>query len=213
MKKKQAPPPQIVTTSYLPDQLPPMRGATALFLGRSNAGKSTLLNAIFKKDLARVSKFPGKTRSVNFYRWGPKLTVVDVPGYGFAQRSREERDSWQVLMERFFDLLPEGALCLLLMDCKRDLEDEEVGLIESLWDRGLSVELLLTKADHLNQSDREGRKRALDRQCAASKPENPLTWRFVSAKTGEGIDALRRHLLHYGKEIPISAPNHDSLRP
>jgi GTP-binding protein len=212
MKKKPNPIPEIVATSYLPDQIPEMRGATALFLGRSNAGKSTLLNTIFKKELARVSKSPGKTRSVNFYRWGPRLTLVDVPGFGFAQRSREERDGWQRLMAGFFDRLPEFALSFLLMDCKRELEVEEFGLIEALHERGVSCHLLLTKCDHLNQAEREGRRRGLEAQFAVPGREIPLTWSFVSAKTGEGIDALRRRLLDYAKEIPISAQNHDPQR-
>ena len=212
MKKKTNPVAEIVATSYLPDQIPELRGATAVFLGRSNAGKSTLLNAIYKKDLARVSKSPGKTRSVNFFRWGRDLTLVDVPGYGFAQRSREERDAWRRLMAEFFDSLPDSALSFLLMDCKRELEVEEFGLIDALHERGVSCHLLLTKSDRLNQAQREERRRGLEGQFAVPGREIPLTWSFVSAKTGEGIDALRRRLLEYAKEIPISAPNHDPRR-
>lgn len=212
MKKKPIPIPEIVATSYLPEQIPLIRGATAIFLGRSNAGKSTLLNAIFKKDLARVSKSPGKTRSVNFYRWGPKLSLVDVPGYGFAQRSREERDVWKELMASFFDRLPEDALAFLLLDSKREPEAEEFGLIDGLHERGVSTHLLLTKCDRLNQAGREARRRGLEAQFQVPGREIPLTWSFVSAKTGEGIEALRRRLLDYAKEISISAPTHDPQR-
>lgn len=212
-KKKPNPIPEILSTSYLPDQLPKLHGPTAIFLGRSNAGKSSLLNAIFKREMARVSKSPGKTRSVNVYRWGPKLCLVDVPGYGFAQRSREERELWKELMAGFFDRLPMGSLGFLLLDSKREPEVEEFGLIDGLHERGVSTHLLLTKSDRLNQSEREARRRGLEAQFLLPGREIPLTWSFVSAKTGEGVDALKRRLLDYVKEVPISAPTHDPQRP
>jgi len=212
MKKKPLPPPKILVTSYLPDQLPKKTGPCAVFLGRSNAGKSSLLNEIFKKSLARVSKSPGKTRSVNFYQWGPKLTLIDVPGYGFARRGMEERDAWRTLMESFFDRLSEKSLVFLLLDSKRELEEEEFALLETLRDRGMQLELLLTKSDRLNQGQREILRRGVEALGLESALGIPLTWRFVSAKTGEGIDALRRRLLDYAKAIPISGSNHDPLR-
>lgn len=183
---------ELTTTSYLPEQVPALRGPIAFFLGRSNVGKSSLLNALLKRSLARVSKSPGKTRSVNLYQWGPNLTLVDVPGYGFAIRSREERDSWRALMAAFFEKIPDDSLGMLLMDSKRDLEEEELILLDSLAERGIVVELLLTKIDRLGQAEREKRRRAFH--------EIPLTWSFVSAKTGEGLEALRRRLLNYAKE-------------
>ncbi|HKX12830.1 MAG TPA: ribosome biogenesis GTP-binding protein YihA/YsxC [bacterium] len=191
MRKLKSLPSELKTTSYLPEQVPALRGPLAFFLGRSNVGKSSLLNALLKRSLARVSKSPGKTRSVNLYQWGPKLTLVDVPGYGFANRSREERDSWRELMAAFFEKVPADSLGLLLMDSKRDLEEEEMGLLDSLAERGIEVEMLLTKVDRLGQSEREERRRAFG--------EIPLTWSFVSAKTGEGLEALRRRLLNYAK--------------
>ena len=191
MRKAKPMPSELKATSYLPEQVPALRGPLAFFLGRSNVGKSSLLNALLKRKLARVSKSPGKTRSVNLYQWGSRLTLVDVPGYGFAIRSREERDSWRALMTAFFERIPGDSLGLLLMDSKRDLEEEEVGLLESLSERGIPVELLLTKVDRLGQAERERRRRAWN--------EIPLTWSFVSAKTGEGLEELRRRLLNYAK--------------
>ncbi|HEX5033366.1 MAG TPA: GTPase, partial [bacterium] len=113
MRKVKALPSELRATSYLPEQVPSLRGPVAFFLGRSNVGKSSLLNALLKRSLARVSKSPGKTRSVNLYQWGPKLTLVDVPGYGFAVRSREERGSWRALMAAFFEKIPPDSLGLL----------------------------------------------------------------------------------------------------
>jgi len=203
MKHKRPPPPRLVQTSYLPEQIPQLRGPAVLLLGRSNAGKSSLLNVLLKMDLAKVSKSPGKTRSVNFYRWGDKLTLVDVPGYGFALRSLEERRSWRELMESFFEKVPAASLSLLLLDAKRDPESEELALIEALCERGFPVELLLTKADRLLQAERERRRRAMLVWSAEPGREIPLTWRFVSAKTGEGIDELGRRLLKYAQAFPL----------
>jgi len=188
------------TTAYLPEQIPVLEEDDILFLGRSNAGKSSLLNALTEKDLARVSKNPGKTRSINFFTWGQELTLVDLPGYGFADRSREERDSWKKLVESFFDKLSGSGLGFLLMDAKRNLEEEEWNLGRALMDKGLKVEILLTKADRLNQSERTLRERQLLQDLQAQGLGNALTYRFVSVKTGEGVDAIRRQLFSYGKQ-------------
>jgi len=188
------------TTAYLPEQIPLLEEDAILFLGRSNAGKSSLLNALTEKDLARVSKNPGKTRSINFFTWGQELTLVDLPGYGFADRSREERDSWKKLVESFFDKLSGSGLGFLLMDAKRNLEEEEWNLGRALMDKGLKVEILLTKADRLNQSERTLRERQLLQDFQAQGLGNALTYRFVSVKTGEGVDAIRRQLFSYGTQ-------------
>jgi len=186
-------------TAYLPEQLLDLRQDIVLFLGRSNAGKSSLLNAISEKDLARVAKAPGKTRSINYFSWGPQLTFVDVPGYGYAERSHEERDAWKNLMGHFFDRLSSGGLAFLLMDSKRDLGEEEWDLISALQGKGLKVDIVLTKADRLNQSERVKEERSLLASLQGRGLENSLTYRFVSVKTGEGVDEIRRKLLHYGK--------------
>jgi GTP-binding protein len=194
-------PPKLLATAYRPDQLLPLRGPAVIFLGRSNVGKSSLLNALFKKSMARVAKSPGKTRSVNYYRWGTKLTLVDLPGYGYAKRSHEERDQWQILLKEFFDKLPQGTWALLLIDSKRDLEKPEHELMEALRERVIPVTLLGTKSDRLSQRERQSKSRYLEDLLAQYSDENTLTFRFVSAKTGEGIDALRRQLYKYAKEF------------
>ncbi|HCU25914.1 MAG TPA: ribosome biogenesis GTP-binding protein YsxC [Deltaproteobacteria bacterium] len=214
MTKKKLVAARLICTSYLPEQVPPMRGPTAIFLGRSNAGKSSLLNALLNKKLAHVSKAPGKTRSVNFFRWGSRLNCVDVPGYGFAGRGKAEKSGWKELMETFFEKLPEHAMAYLLLDAKRLPEAEEILLIEALAERSIPVELLLTKVDRLDQSGRERCRREMSRlfggveitEKDASRftfHASHLTWRFVSAKTGEGIAALRRALLDYAKAFQV----------
>lgn len=193
-------PPTLLATAYRSDQLVFPVGPKVLFLGRSNAGKSSLLNALLKTTLARVSKQPGKTRSVNYYRWGPKLIVVDLPGFGYARRSREERDLWEPLLRDFFDGALAPAIAFILMDSRRRLEDEEKQLVRSLVDRNIEVCLLLTKWDQLNQSERNAAFKSLEADVMGGGLENLLTCGVVSVKTGEGMEDIRRLIVQYGKK-------------
>lgn len=192
---------QLIKTAYLPNQLLALQGPVVLLLGRSNSGKSTLLNALFKKTIAKVSKAPGKTRSVNYYQTANRLTIVDLPGYGYAKRSQEEKRGWQTLMKAFFDQLPLKVLALLLMDAKRDLEEDEFLLIDSLWKRSACLQLILTKSDRLNQSEHRSRVRYLGNLARERTFENSLPYAFISAKTGEGVEDLRRELFRYSKDF------------
>lgn len=203
---------QLLATAYLPEQLLELPGEVVLLLGRSNAGKSSLLNALFHTQLAKVSKHPGKTQSVNYYRASPRLTLVDLPGYGFANRSHRERREWGPLMKTFFDKLPGTPLALILMDSGRDIEEEESQLIEALRDRLISMHLLLTKSDRLNQSARQKRQNSIKRSLEGAGLENSLTWDFVSAKKGEGLEVLRRFIFHYEKGFENPNTGHASSR-
>lgn len=172
-----------------------------LFLGRSNVGKSSLLNALAGHSLAHVSKTPGKTRSVNYYRFGPDTILVDLPGYGYAKRSKVEKGEWAKLVEEFFPQVPLGSLAFVLMDSRRDLGQEEFSLMESLADYGHKIQLILTKADQLNQSARQKRIKYQEQNFDGEGQEKVLTWSLVSVKTGEGIENLRSELEQYGKEF------------
>ncbi len=191
---------QLKATAFRSDQLLKPETRAAVFLGRSNVGKSSFINALCKKEIAKVAKTPGKTRSVNYYALSDRLTLVDVPGYGYAKRSFAERESWQKLLEDFFDSLVEGALVYLLVDSKRELEEEELQLVDSLQQRNISVQLLMTKADRLNQSERSVRMNYLKNIGKKINLLAPLAYCFVSARTGEGVDFVRRQLFHYGQK-------------
>jgi GTP-binding protein len=201
---------ELLHTAYRPDQLQELSLPAVVLIGRSNSGKSSLLNALTGVSEARVSKQPGKTRSVNYYRYGPRLTLVDVPGYGYARRNREEIEQWRDLMKVFFNRLPPGALIFILVDAKRDLEEEEFELLGSLGGASHRIQILLTKADRLKQSTRRARQEAMQRIFFKSGQEKVLTWRFVSVKTGEEIEAIRRDLHQYGKTPIVEAEGDDS---
>lgn len=121
-------------------------------LGRSNAGKSSLINAWTGARIAKVSSTAGKTRLINFFQ-GAKYRLVDFPGYGYAARSTDERRSWQKMIETFLSSRKNLVGCVLVMDCRRMWADEERLLIQFLQHIGSEAVVALTKIDKLNRSE------------------------------------------------------------
>jgi GTP-binding protein len=132
-------------------------------IGRSNAGKSSLINGLANARIALVSSTPGKTRLLNFYQ-GPKYRLVDMPGYGFASRSGSEQRSWQSMIEPF--LGARGNLCglLIVMDIRRDWSEDEENLVDWIAPRDLPVSIVLTKVDKLSRSEMIKRERTIREQ-------------------------------------------------
>jgi GTP-binding protein len=136
------------------DQFPPDAGREVAFAGRSNAGKSSAINAILGRHaLARTSRTPGRTKLLNFFELEPGRRIIDLPGYGYAQASPAEKRQWTALI----DSLP-GRECVgglfLIVDIRRGIADPDQQLIEWANAAGWQVHVLLTKADKLNQRDR-----------------------------------------------------------
>jgi len=134
-------------------------------LGRSNAGKSSLLNRLAaRRELARVSKAQGKTRLLHFYevsRGARRLLLVDLPGYGFARVSKAERAQWRKLVESYLDGRAALAGTVLLQDLRRDVSDDERDLLAWLAERGIPALVALTKCDKLAPMRRAARAREL----------------------------------------------------
>jgi GTP-binding protein len=135
-----------------PGQFPADMGAEVAFVGRSNAGKSSAINAITQRHgLARTSKTPGRTRLLNFFELGTHQRIVDLPGYGYAKGPEEERLSWQPLINA---LKPRASLrgLFMIVDSRRGLTDGDEALLA--WaEPPLRIHVLLTKADKLNRSE------------------------------------------------------------
>jgi GTP-binding protein len=128
------------------------------FAGRSNVGKSTLLNSLVgRKRLAKVSTTPGKTRSVNFFLVNDRFYFVDLPGYGYAKVGKKVRESWRQLIETYLTGSRHLIGLILLLDCRRDLTEEDTQLVAWLADRGLPVLAVVTKSDKLSR-DKVNRK-------------------------------------------------------
>jgi GTP-binding protein len=160
------------------------------FLGRSNVGKSSLLNALVqRKKLARTSSSPGKTRLIHFFhvvRPGVKLNLVDLPGYGYAKVSKSERMKWRGLVEAYLENRPVLRAAVLLQDLRRDLTEDETLLIDWLQEREIPVVLAITKIDKLKPMRRAERLRELRKQIALPKDCIIAT----SAEKKTGMDEL-----------------------
>jgi GTP-binding protein len=173
------------------DQLPPAAGPEVAFAGRSNVGKSSLLNALTgRRALARVSDTPGRTRQLNFFDLGGRLILVDMPGYGYARAGKAVKQDWQGLM---FDYLRGRATLrrvMLLLDARIEVKDADVAVMELLDRAAVTFQLVLTKADGVKAPASERKldeARTLARAHPAAHPDVVVT----SAETGEGIAELR----------------------
>jgi len=154
-----------LATAAGPGGFPAPSAPEVAFLGRSNVGKSSLLNALARrKKLARTSSAPGKTRLIHFFRIerpDREVHFVDLPGYGYAKVSRAERESWRVLVEAYLEGRATLRAAVLLQDLRRDFTPDETLLIDWLRERHVPVLLALTKIDKLKPMRRAARLRAL----------------------------------------------------
>ena len=172
------------------EQLPRPEKPEIVFAGRSNVGKSSLINKLTgRRALARVSSVPGKTQTVNFYsakKGGVYLVVL--PGYGYARVSRSEKQRWSKLINGYFsDPERDIALVLSLVDFRHPPTADDITMINFLIDCELPFVIVLTKADKLNKSEREARLEALKSEL----PEyDSLTLVTFSSLTGEGVEGL-----------------------
>jgi len=142
---------RFLVSAAAPDQFPPDLGAEVAFVGRSNAGKSSAINAIVQRNgLARTSKTPGRTRLLNFFELGTHERIVDLPGYGYAAGAEAERLSWQPLIDALKTRQSLRGL-FLIMDSRRGLTAGDEALLS--WAAPLRVHVLLSKADKLNRTD------------------------------------------------------------
>ncbi len=171
-------------------QLPPSDLPEIVFSGRSNVGKSSLINKLLnRKSLARVSATPGKTTTVNFYRMDT-LRLADLPGYGYSKRSKEEMRRWAELVEGYFGSGRNIALVVQLVDMRHAATQDDEMMLRFLMENGFPFCVALTKSDKLNATERKASLERLSTQLDFL-PEGTPVIPFSSVK-GEGVEELKR---------------------
>lgn len=146
--------PYFIKSALGPETYPEHSGTEFAFLGASNSGKSTLVNALLKRNLCKTSSKPGHTSLLNFFGVKKGLHFVDLPGYGFAKKSQKEQKKWQRAIEVYLIERENLALCYVLFDLKRGLMQSDFDLLEWLEHNGVPYAVIATKVDKLNQKDR-----------------------------------------------------------
>ncbi len=180
----------VVSATRLAD-LPESPAEVAL-VGRSNVGKSSLINALAnRKQLARVSNTPGRTQLINLFTLPAGATVVDLPGYGFAAVPAREQAKWQAMIEGYVLGRDSLRALLLLLDGEIGPTKLDLQMIEWVRANDITTVLVATKADKVPPSRRAGRKQQVAKACQLH--EGDIFW--ASASKGTGIDALRSHVL------------------
>ena len=172
------------------DDLPEPELPEVSFAGRSNVGKSSLLNKLVgRKALAKVSSTPGRTANVNFFEVDG-IYLVDLPGYGFAKVSKAEQKRWANLIDGYFDQERSFNLVVALVDIRHDAQKLDVQMLDFLQENELPFCVALTKADKLSRSKQQQQQSRLAKQFGLPREQLIVT----SAQTGQGIDELKRRI-------------------
>jgi GTP-binding protein len=173
------------------DQLPEMSGVEIAFAGRSNVGKSSLVNALTgRKTLAKVSNTPGRTQELNFFRIGSRLTLVDMPGYGFASAPEPKVRAWTRLILDYLRGRPTLARVYVLIDGRHGLKNTDTPVLDLLDKAAVSYQIVLTKADKLKDAEREARLTEV-RDGIKKRPAAFPEIIFTSSNDGTGLADLK----------------------
>ena len=172
-----------------PGRYPKLSQPEIAFAGRSNVGKSSLINRLLNQKIARTSQTPGRTRQLNFFTINQALTFVDLPGYGYARVAKSERTAWQRLIEDYLIHAPNLCGVVIILDIRRGPEAEEAALADFLAYHDRPFLFVATKCDKLKRNQREKQRQILMRQIDGE----PLL--LFSARDGQGTDTLWQAML------------------
>ena len=183
---------KFVKSAVKPEDFPPPNKPEIAIVGRSNVGKSSLINAIFKRSIAKVSATPGKTRLINFFLLNDDIYFVDLPGYGFAAVSHKERLSWKKMIEDYLLNRENLNLIIMLVDTRYPPTNLDILMKEWLESFEKPYIVVGTKIDKLNQSEKAKAEKVI-RETLDLSEDIPVY--LVSAKEGTNIDKLTNDIL------------------
>lgn len=183
---------EFIKSAMKPSEYPPGNFPEVAIAGKSNVGKSSLINTLVnRKNLAKTSSTPGRTQMINFFRVNGEISLVDLPGYGYARAPLDVRKNWKPMVESYLQTRKEIRLVVLILDARRGASAEDLDLLDWLGYHSTPSLIILTKADKLTQVDRARQKKNLE--------ETPLfagkTSLFFSAISGEGKKELWNRIL------------------
>jgi GTP-binding protein len=187
---------EFIKSAVWPPQYPPATLPEIAFVGRSNVGKSSLINTLVgRKNLAKTSNTPGRTQLINFFLINETLSFVDLPGYGFAKVSQSVKKNWGEMVEAYLKERQSLALVIFILDIRRNPSDDDLSLRDWLEHYRIPYLNILTKADKLSNNQVIVQKREIERAFNVSAKKNSI---LFSAKTQKGKDdiwqALEDHL-------------------
>ena len=187
---------EFVKSAVWPNQFPPATMPEIAFVGRSNVGKSSLINALVgRKSLAKTSNTPGRTQLINFFTVNSSLFFVDLPGYGFAKVPRSVKKDWGDMIETYLRERRNLALVVFILDVRRDPSADDLSLRDWLDHYRSPYAAILTKADKLSNQQALGRKKLIEKAMGKGASGNTI---LFSAKTRKGSEELwqfiERHL-------------------
>ncbi|WP_029520519.1 ribosome biogenesis GTP-binding protein YihA/YsxC [Persephonella sp. IF05-L8] len=188
---------KFVKSAVNPKDYPPPHFLEIAIVGRSNVGKSSLINAIFNRNIAKVSSSPGKTRLINFFLLNDNIYFVDLPGYGYAAVSKAERQKWKRMIETYFQTRENLSLVIMLVDSRHEPTKLDIMMKEWLESLGIPYVVVATKADKLNQSEKAKAKKIIRRTLGLSD-DFPVF--LTSSKEKTGIKELMGYVLDFVKE-------------
>lgn len=185
---------EFIASYGLKSQIPESDIPEVVFSGRSNVGKSTLINKLCgRKKLARVSSVPGKTATINFYKVEERFFIADLPGYGYAKVAKSEKVRWSELIEGYLNTGREAiSLVVQLIDMRHAPSEKDIQMVNFLIDSEIPFIIVFTKSDKLGKMAREERMEAFKSEIPCFEDIHTVAF---SSVTGEGVDELREILL------------------
>ncbi len=191
---------EFIKSAVWPPQYPPAIMPEIAFVGRSNVGKSSLINTLVgRRNLAKTSNTPGRTQLINFFEINQKISFVDLPGYGFAKVAQSVKKDWGDMIEAYLRERQSLCLVVLILDIRRDPNNDDLSLRDWLENYRIPYLYILTKTDKLSNNQAIAHKRAIEKKLQVSNEQKPI---LFSAKTQTGKVDIWNYLENHLSALP-----------